>query len=211
MKNNILETISNATLEEILDVEDLNNMDWIWINRSIFQDIFLNLKIEEIIGEEKLEKFISEIEDTEVINCLQKVFKNRGYVSINQFMFSMAETGFKPTKDIKTTIFIKEKSYRKLIIKLTNEFDWMLKAMAVDTFLKMSTQFKNTEEGYKELYEENSMIIEALLSNEEHTYLTGRWKFERKTKELLFLKGEEIYQSWAEGEAETRFREATNK
>ena len=144
-----------------------------------------------------------------MINSVDKPFKSKGYLPMNQILFSMAEKGFNPTKDIETTIFVKEKLYKKITIKLTNEFSWMLKAMAVDTFFKMGTQFQNLTELYNELFEDNTRIIETILSGEEHTYLTGRWKFERKTKELLFLKSEEIYQRWGEGEAEARFREAS--
>jgi len=209
MKDNILKTISNASLEQILDINDLNDVEWIWVNQGIFLDLLLNLKIDESLGESAIDKFIRSVTDNEVINSLDKPFRSMGYLPMNQFLFSMAEKGFNPTKDIETTIFVKEKLYKKLTIKLTNEFSWILKAMAIDTFFKMGTQFKSLTELYTELFEDNSRIIETVLSNQEHTYLTGRWKFERKTKELLFLKSEEIFQSWGEGEAEARFREAS--
>lgn len=209
MKDKLLDLISNSSLEQILDINELDSMDWIWINRGIFRDILLNLSIDETFGEDILESFHDTVDDKELIDSLKKPFSSKGYIPVHQFLFSMYETGFKPTKDIETVIFIQEKSYKKMIIKLTNEFNWMLKAMAIDTFLKMGTNYSSIGDAYEDLYEGNSRIIEILLSKGEHTYLTGRWKLEKKTKELLFFKEDEIYQRWGEGEAESRFKEAT--
>jgi len=205
LKNSIIEAISSASLEQILDTNNLDKLECTWVNQEIFSDIIYNLKLN--VDDDQLDKVLKDISTREVFDALIKSFRKQNYMVMNQHLFSFAEKGFKPTKDIETLIFVKEDLYRKLLIKLMNEYSWILKAMALDTFFKMGTDYSSLKETYRDLYEDNSRIIETLLSNEEHRFLTGYWILERKTKELKFYKAEEFYQSWGEGEANSRFEE----
>jgi len=211
MKEAVLEAISGASLKKILDIDDFEETEWIWVNKGIYKDIMFNLQMDHVYDEVQIEEFIDGVLDREMLDKLIKPFRSQGYLPMNQFQFAMAEKGFKPTKEIETVVFVKEKLYRKLMIRLMKDFSWILKAMALDTYFKMGSQYRSLMETYRELYEENGRIIDAVLSNEEHRYLTGRWKFERKTKELLFFKQDELYHSWGEGEAEARFQESVRR
>ena len=209
MTNIILEAISTATLEQILDTDHLDKLEWTWVNQEIFIDIVYNLNLN--MDDDQLTKILKDTSNEEIFEALIKTFKKQGYMVMNQYLFSLGEKGFKPTKDIVTLIFVKEVLHRKLLIKLMNEYSWILKAMALDTFFKMGTDYSSLKETYRDLYEDNGRIIEAVLSDQEHKFLTGSWLLERKTTELKFYKGKEQYQSWGEGEATSRFEEHINK
>lgn len=207
MKAFILEKIGKTSLENILDIDDFKDIDWIWVNREIFRDILYNLGFDKEFEEKDLEKFLYEIEDKEMIHVLIPIFNKKGYMCIDQQTFSNLEKEYKPTNDIKTTIFVKEKYYRKLSIKQINNYNWILKAMAIDTYFRMGLDYKNLKETYEELYMENTRILEDVLSLGEYNFLTGVWRFIKKTKELYFYKSGEFYNSWSEGEVHSKFEE----
>ncbi|QEK12805.1 hypothetical protein FQB35_10975 [Crassaminicella thermophila] len=211
MKRIILERISKASLNKILDIDNFKDIDWIWVNREIFRDILYNLDLDREFEEEELEKFLKDIEDEVMIKELLGPFKKEGYLSLDQNLFANLEKGYKPTLDIDTIIFVKEKYYRKLFIKQINGYNWVLKAMAIDTYLRMGLEYNSLKETYEELYNENTRIIEDLLSTNEYAFLNGVWKFEKKTKELYFYKSGEFYNSWTEGEVNSRFEELIKK
>ncbi len=207
MKDQILQRIAAASLNHILDIEDFKNIEWIWVNREIFKDILYNLKIDEALGEMAVEKFLNEIEDKEMIKALLSPFQDKDYLPINQYQFSNLEKGYKPTEDIETIIFVKNKYYKKLSIQQISQYGWILKAMAIDTYFKIGLEYKSLKETYEDLYQENDRILEEILSKREYHFITGVWKFRSESKELSFYKQGEFYNSWSEGQADATFNE----
>ncbi|WZL74274.1 hypothetical protein QBE52_05925 [Clostridiaceae bacterium 35-E11] len=210
MKDIVLEKISTAALEKILDINNLENIHWIWMNREILRDTLLNLELDKMFGEESLEKCIDEITDEEFVQALLPSFKGKKYFPMNQYEFAELEKEYKPTTDIETTIFVKDKYKRQLLIRQINEYAWMLKAMAIDTYLRMGLDYKTLQETYEELYEENSRILQDILWSGEYVFSSGKWKFIKKTKELYFYKVDKFYHAWAEGEVLSKFEEMIN-
>lgn len=207
IKDKIFKAISRKPLEKIFDVDSIEDLDWIWVNREIFRDLCNNLKLDQEMGEEKIEEALKHTDDEEMIRWLSEAFQKRNYVLMNQFQFARLEKGYRPTKDIDTVIFVKHAYYRKLFIHLMRQYDWMLKAMAMDTYLKMGLDDKNLKEIYEEFYEGNSRIIEEIFEKGEYSYLKGTWKHISKTDELYFYKSKEFYGSWTEGEVLSKFEE----
>lgn len=208
MKDKILSTLTQEeTLEKILDIDRLEDHEWVWINRDIFLNICYNIGLDAEMTETEIEDALRQTEDYEIIEILTEAFRKRDYIPIDQFQFSRLETGYKPTTDIETAIFVKEKYYRKLFIRLSKAFDWMLKAMALDTYFRMGLDYKSLKEVYEDLYEGNMRILEDVFRKGEHTYLVGTWKHVRKTDELYFYKSDEFFCSWAEGAVSSKFEE----
>ncbi|QZY53831.1 hypothetical protein [Crassaminicella profunda] len=207
MKTFILEKIAHASLQEIFDINSFKDIDWIWVNEEIFRDIIYNLDLDKELDEEILDSILENLKNAEMINVLIKPFEKEGYIPIDQHLFANLEKEYKVTEDIETIIFIKEKYYTKLFIKGLNHYRWMLKAMAIDTYLKMGLEYKSLKETYKELYDENTRIIEDVLSKGEYEFSTGVWKFIQKTKELYFYKMGKFFNSWSEGEVDAKFEE----
>lgn len=206
MSKEILESIKRASLEDILDIEDFTTLDWIWVNRELFSDIILNLKLDKTIGEAALEQLL-QVEDEEIFTTLEEPFRQKGYLPMHQLIFATLEEGYKPTEDIQTVIFIKAKKYKQLSIILARQYEWVLKAMAMDVYFRMGLDYHSLQETYEDLFEGNSRMIEQLLSEGEVSYLTGKWEYIRKTKELYFYKMNEYYNGWTEGETLSKFRE----
>ncbi len=206
MSKRILESIRAASLETILDIENFEAFDWIWVNRELFPDIVLNLKLDEVMGEGALDQ-IYQIKDEEIFTVLEEPFQKKGFLPMHQLIFANLEEGYKPTEDIPTVIFIKEKKYKQLSIALAKQYEWVLKSMAMDTYFRMGLDYTSLQETYQDLYEENSRMIEQLLSTGEVSYLTGKWKYIRKTNELYFYRANEYHSSWTEGESQSNFRE----
>ncbi|WP_129599653.1 hypothetical protein [Anaerophilus nitritogenes] len=200
MKKVILDHISKSSLQNILDLKDLKDAEWIWINEEIFRDILYNLKLDHIYDEKTIDEFLSEITLEEMTKTLLHVFQKKDYIFVNQYFFSEIEKGYKPTEDINTYIFVKNKYYTKMLIKAMKHYNWILKAMAIDTYKKMGTDYKTLKETYEELYNENMRIIEDILSFGKYTFLSAKWEFIRDTQELYFYKTHEFYHSWSRQE-----------
>jgi hypothetical protein len=207
LKNFILEKIAHASLKEIFDINSFKDMNWIWTNEEIFRDILYNLDLDKELDEEIIDNFLGNIKNEEMIDVLLKPFEEEGYMLIDQYLFANLEKEYKVTKDIDTFIFIKEKYYTKLFIRGINHYRWMLKAMAIDTYLKMGLDYKSLKETYEELYDENTRIIEEILTKGEYRFSTGVWKFIKETKELYFYKIGKFFNSWSEGEVAAKFEE----
>jgi hypothetical protein len=207
LKAFILEKIAKASLKEIFDSNSFEDIDWIWINEEIFRDILYNLDVDEEVEEEIIDNFLGNIKNEEMVHVLLKSFEEEGYILIDQHLFANLEKEYKVTEDIDTFIFIKEKYYTKLFIKGINHYRWMLKAMAIDTYLKMGLDYKSLKETYEELYDENTRIVEEVLTTGEYRFSTGIWKFIKKTKELYFYKMGKFFNSWSEGEVDAKFEE----
>lgn len=208
MKHKILSILTQEEdLEKILDIDRLEDHEWVWINRDIFLNMCYNMGLDAEMTEIEIEDGLRQISDHEIIEILAATFRKRHYIPIDQFQFSRLELGYKPTTDIETAIFVKESYYRKLFIRLSKDFDWMLKAMALDTYFRMGLDYKSLKEVYGELYEGNMRIIEEVFQNGEYSYLAGKWKHVRKTDELYFYKSNEFFCSWAEGAVGSKFEE----
>ncbi|MBB6216264.1 hypothetical protein HNQ80_002363 [Anaerosolibacter carboniphilus] len=212
MKDRILSALSREeSLEKIFDIEKLEDHEWIWINRDVFLNMCYNIGLDAEMTEIEIEAALGKIEDHEIFQILVKAFRKRNYIPIDQFQFARLELGYRPTLDIETVIFVKEAYYRKLFIHLSRQFDWMLKAMAIDTYFRMGLDYKSLREVYEELYEGNMRIIEDVFQKGEYSYLTGTWKHARKTDELYFYKSNEFFCSWAEGAVSSKFEEQIDR
>ncbi|QXM05472.1 hypothetical protein [Crassaminicella indica] len=206
MKKYILEKISNTLLSKIFHIASFEAVDWIWVNKEIFKDLLYNLDLDKEFDEKILDSFLEAVDDKEIINALINPFQKEGYTPINQWLFANFEKGYKITEDIETIIFVKEKYYRKLLIRAMHQYSWILKAMAIDTY-KMRIDDKSLKEIYEELYDENTRIVEEILSKGQYEFLIGVWKFIQDTKELYFYKAGKFFNSWSQGEVDAKFEE----
>ncbi len=188
--------------------EESEEVGWFWINRTVFSDIFFNLGFEVDSSENEADIF-GELDDNKVLDILEKAFKEIGYISMNQYLFSNWDKDFKATEDMVTLVFAKKELYRKISIHFQNRFGWFLKALALDTYYKINSEFSGVVECYKELYRDNYRIIEDILSNKEYQYLSGRWKYMTNDAVLLFYKGNKFMNSWTEQSAESFYHEIT--
>ncbi len=212
MKDKILSALSQVeNLEKVLDIEKLEQHEWLWVNRGEFLNMCYNIGLDKEMTEEEIEMAIGKIEDHEIFEILTNSFGKRSYIPMDQFQFARLESGYKPTLDIETAIFVKEAYYRKLLIRLSKQFDWMLKAMAIDTYVRMGLDYKSLGEVYGDLYEENMRIIEDVFQKGEYTFHTGTWKHAIKTDELYFYKSDEFFCIWAEGAVNSKFEEYMNR
>ena len=209
MENDILRKISSYTVEKMLDIDDLEMMDWIWINRDILQDIFMNLSLDEEYEEIEFKQIMEKIDFEDIKKIFNGLLQSKDYILINQFLFARLERGYKPTTDIETTIFIKKEYYKKLYVKCMRTYEWMLKAMAIDTYMRLGTDYDSLKEVYEELYADNSRIIEEVLSEGEARFLTGTWKFDREQNILCFYKAKKKYHVWSCEEANSAYDERT--
>ncbi len=195
---------------QMIDIDDIfeepEEAGWFWINRTVFSDIFFNLGFEVKSSQNEKEIF-EELDENEMFDILKKTFKKLGYISMNQFLFSNWDKDFKPTQDMTTLVFVKIELYRKISIYFQNNFGWFLKATALDTYYKINSEFSNVAECYEELYRDNYRIIEEILSNKQHEYFSGKWKYIKKDGVLLFYKGNKFMNSWTEQSAESFYHE----
>ncbi|MBF8982576.1 hypothetical protein IZY60_03395 [Lutibacter sp. B2] len=207
MKNDILRKISSYTVEKMLDIDDLETLDWIWINRELLQDILMNLSLDEEYEETEFKQIMENIDFEDIKNIFNRLLQSKDYICINQFLFASLESGYKPTTDIETTIFIKKEYYKKLYVKCIRTYEWILKAMAIDTYMRLGTDYDSLKEVYEELYADNSRIIEEVLSEGESRFLTGIWKFNKEQNMLYFYKLKKKYHGWSYEEANSMYDE----
>ncbi|MFZ5969149.1 MAG: hypothetical protein ACOYVK_18490 [Bacillota bacterium] len=209
MKKKILDKIAAASLEELMDIDHIDSVDWIWVNRELYRDFFYNLQLDQEIDDDVIEAVLSEINDDEMYSALKQPFQQKGFVSVSQILFASFDKGYKPTKDIKTFIFVKGRYYRKLITVHFRELEWILKAMAIDTMIKMGTDYKSVKEAYQDLYEENTRILEDLLTNGSYEYLTAKWEYDAKSNQLYFYRSGEMFHEWNQNATLSRYAEYT--
>lgn len=205
---NIKNSLEKATLEEILDRKDIHSLDWFWINRDIFQDILKNIpNFDYYEQEETIKKYLNSIKDEEFIHLLRFEIERRGFIEISQSLFRKLDENYRMVEDIKTWIFVGENYYNKLWIKKYNELEWVLKAMAINTYQRLDYPYDSLEETYRELFENNTRMIEEIVNTGEYTLETGKWVFDREENTLAFYKNKKIFYEWGEGEVESRFHE----
>lgn len=194
----------NFNISEIFNTD--NEPDWVWVNRLIFIDILYNLgfttddELQEVNG-------LEDYNEEEIFSILEKIFKKHSYLRVDQNLFSVWEKDYKPTRDIETIIFVKNELYKKISIYCQNTYGWFLKAMAIDTYYKISSEFGSVKECYEELYEDNYRIIEDILCLNNYKYVLGCWEYVPKDGVLLFFKDEKFMNSWTEQEAESFYNE----
>ncbi|NLK73340.1 MAG: hypothetical protein GX285_10010 [Clostridiales bacterium] len=197
------ENIKELDIKEIFDISD--ETEWIWVNKTVFADIFYSLGFEPE-NEEEDEGF-QELDEEVVFSILEDVLKEYDYIRISQHLFSSWEKNFKPTKDMITVVFVKKSLYRRMSIECQNNYGWFLKAIAADTYFKVNQEFSGLPACYEELYKDNYRIIEDILSLQDYKYISGHWQYIPKDKVLLFYKGSKFMSSWTKQEAETFYEE----
>ena len=208
IENTIKDRLKKATLEDILDRRDIHSMDWFWINRDIFQDILKNIpNFDYYEQEETIKKYLNSIKDEEFIHLLRFEIERRGFIEISQSLFGKLDENYRVIEDIRTWIFVGENYYNKLWIRKYNELEWVLKAMAINTYQRLDYPYDSLEETYRELFENNTRIIEEITSTSEYALESGKWIFNEKEETLTFYKNKKIFYEWGKGEVESRFEE----
>ena len=197
-KLNILEAFNAETEPE-----------WVYVNKYVINDVLysLDVEFEEDEEDEEFEEELSLEEESQIINTIGARLEACGYMKTGQDYFSFWEVGYKPTEDIETIIYMKTKTYNKMCIDMHNKYGWMLKALAIDTFYKIETSYKNLDECYQDLYEENYSIIEKMLSTEDFIYSSGLWNIWKKDKLLRFYKENQFTNSWTYEETISKYEE----
>jgi len=198
--------IKSSTLEDIFQM-NFDNAEWIWVNRDIFFDIVYNVLEYDSVVEEDLKREVRIMDDDVFVKNLNYKFKELGWTLVNQKLFEELVEDFISTKDIETYIYVNKRFYTKKIIKKTNELNWILKAMAVDTFQQLALEDKNLIQIYEEYFNENGMIIEEMLLTGEYKLNVATWKLDTKSNLLEFYKLEERYSQWSEGNSNFMFNE----
>jgi len=201
--------IDKLNIERVFDLSE----NWIWFNKSLFSDILyaLNEKLDFIEEDENGEEgdpdaYLADIDEGEIFDLVEEELKEYDYIRINQNLFSTFCQDYKVTKDIETILFVKKSYYIKMSIWLHKEFDWLLKAMAIDTYKKSSHNFKEFKACYEELFAENYRIIEEVLSGRSYLFEENIWTYIHKTGSLEFEKAGQIARIWTKGEAESYYK-----
>lgn len=208
IQENIKRNLQQATLEEILDRNDIPSVDWFWMNRDIFEDILRNIpEFDYYVQEEEVKQYLSSIEDEEFIHLIREEIEKRSFIEMPQTLFAKLDEEYRIVEDIKTWIFVGEKYYNKLWIKKYKELEWTLQAMAISTYQRLDYPYDSLEETYKELFENNTRIIEQIVDTREYTLGSGKWIYSEEEKTLTFYKNKKVFYEWAEGEVESRFDE----
>ncbi|MCT4595659.1 MAG: hypothetical protein N4A57_15530 [Anaeromicrobium sp.] len=201
----ILDILKNHSLEEMFYTENMEEFQWIWFNEETIKDIFINLSLYDEM-EEEINKYIGEKNFKEIEEFFTALFKKKGFEIMEQNLFASLEEGYKTTTDIDTVIYLNDKYYKKLHIKCMKEYGWILMAMAIDTYKNLASHYENKENVYEEMYEDNSRILEEVLSVGEYNHMIGTWKIDRECGLLRFYKGKKFYNSWSKEEVEAIFR-----
>lgn len=206
MKVNLIDIIETSNLDELFQI-NLEKEEWVWINKEIFLDIILNAIEYDFVDEKELYNSIENIKEEIIIETLEKKFKKAGWMKVNQKLFEKLDFGFVHTKDIETYIFSSKKAYNKKIIAKSNELDWILKAMAVDSYQHTAFENKTLLEIYEEYFNENGMVIEKILQDGEYEMGLATWKLDDKSNLFEFYKQDERFRQWSEGNSNFAFYE----
>lgn len=208
IKEQIYKSLAQASLEEVLDITDIHNLDWFWINRDIFEDILKNIQdFDYYEREEEVKDFLNTISEEEFIKPLRDEIEKREFIEIPQRFFAKIDEDFRVVEDIDTWIFIKDTYYNRLWIKKFNELEWVLRAMAINTHQRLDFPYSSLLETYAELFEGNSRIIEDILVKGEYVLEGGKWILNEKKGILIFYKNNKVFYEWGKGEAEFKFDE----
>ncbi|MCR1899572.1 hypothetical protein NSA47_11350 [Irregularibacter muris] len=205
-KERVIESLQKASLEEILDREDIANLDWFWINRDIFGDILKNISgFDYYEQEEEVTELLKSMKDENYIQLLRPEIENKGFIEISQQLFAKLDQDYTIVQEIDTWIFIKESYYNKLWIKKSMELEWVLKAMSIDIYQRFDMPYSSLKETYKELFENNNRVIEEIVETKQYVLDSGKWKLSETETVLTFYKKEKKFYEWSQGEVEFKF------
>ena len=201
----IKKNIDKLNIMEAFNAE--TEPDWVWVNKYVINDVLYSLEVPMDEDEDDFEEDISLEEENRILEIIGEKLEKSGYMKSDQQYFSFWETGYKPTEDIETVIYLKEKTYTKMSIAMHNQYSSLLKAMAIDTYYKIETRYSNLDDCFKDLFEDNYSIIEKILSGEEYIFGPGKWTVNRKDKLLRFYKEEQFTNSWTLEETNSKYEE----
>jgi len=206
IKLNLVESIKNCDLGTLFGV-DLAKEQWVWLNAEIFPDLIMNITdYDSYDEEEELMEAISELSEGEFINIVANKMKEIDWMLVNQYLFEKLEEGFNVTEDIKTYILVEKKYFMIKMIGKLKELEWVLKAMAVDSFQHLTPE-RTLKSVYEEDFHENMMILENIMISGKYEKSNCVWRVVSETQSLVFYKNEKQYRVWAEGNANFIFGE----
>src|SRR5690554_1340221 len=100
IKKHVYSSLAKASLEEVLDITDVHNLDWFWINRDIFEDILKNIPdFDYYAMEDEVNVFLNRIKDEEFIKPLREEIERRGFIEIAQKFFAKIDKDYRVIKD----------------------------------------------------------------------------------------------------------------
>lgn len=206
IKLNLVEAIKNCDLETLFGV-DLKKEQWVWLNSEIFSDLIMNITdYDSYDDEEELMEAIRQLSEVEFINIVAAKMKELDWMMVNQYLFEKLEEGFNVTEDIKTYILVDKKYFMIKMIGKLQELEWVLKAMAVDSYQHLTPE-KSLKSIYDEDFHENMMILEDILIKSQYEKFNCVWRVVPETQSLVFYKNEKQHRVWAEGNANFIFSE----
>ncbi|MBM7614886.1 hypothetical protein [Alkaliphilus hydrothermalis] len=206
IKFNLVEAIKDCDLETLFGV-DLKKEQWVWLNAEIFPDLIMNITdYDSYDDDEELMEAIRGLSEAEFINIVATKMNEKDYMLVNQYLFEKLEGGFNVTDDIKTYIFVEKKYFMLKMIGKLKELEWVLKAMAVDSYQHITPE-KKLRAIYEEDFYENMMILEELLIHNKYEKFNCVWRVIPETQALVFYKNEKQHRVWAEGNANFIYNE----
>ncbi len=205
MKLNLLEILERYDARGLFG-EALKQEKWIWINEEIIKDLFLDILDYDSYDEDQLTEALQLIKEKALV-ITQRKLKEAGWIMVTQRVFQELEEDFNGTEDIETYIFLERKYYMTVMISKMREFEWMLKAMAIDTYQHLNPEGISLKKIYQEDFQENYMILERFLGKEDYERGIGRWRLELSNKTLFFFKNSKEHRQWAETHANFIFEE----
>ncbi|MFZ7132721.1 MAG: hypothetical protein ACOWWR_10220 [Eubacteriales bacterium] len=187
-----------------LDVDNImaegkEKTNWIWIHRKVFKEILSIADEHQQLSDYDMDTFLRMVTDDDFIELIQHPLLNKGFMLIDEDMFTLMEN--KRQTPLKAYIFIKEAYFNRLLIKGFNDYEWVLKAMAIDYSKYMD---KDLAETYKEFFEGNTRIIEQLFKDKKYAADNQFWFMDFKYNLLSYqFKRKQV--QWSKEEAESKF------
>ncbi|MBF7096870.1 hypothetical protein [Alkalibacter mobilis] len=201
----ITNMIKRSPVEKVFGFDDIKKIDWVWINRDVFNDIILAADEDDELDDEDCDNFLRMISDADFVDILRERFDEKGFVGIDADRFYKLDPQNKELgKD--TTIFINRKYLVKLLIGFYDSHEWMLKAMALD--LK-GYHDRTLKELYKEFFEDNPRVIEEMAISGQYKEGSLIWNYDMETNTLVTSYDDKVITKWSDREATNRFEYLT--
>lgn len=195
----LTEKIKKAPVEQIFGAKRMEDLDWLWFHRDLFRDLVL--LADEDIEEEDMEGFLRMISDGDFLELMNPRMEESGFVSMSAKQFAKLDPKQKPF-DKDTVIFVNRRFLMRKMIGFTSRFEWVLKAMALDM---KSYSVRSLREVYKEYFEENGRILEALALNGFVEEDEWKWILEEDTETLKGAFRGKVVSKWSTREADNAF------
>ncbi|KAB3534456.1 hypothetical protein F8154_08550 [Alkaliphilus pronyensis] len=195
--NSLIDLIDKNSVEELFDTST-NEINWIWLNEEIFTDIINNASKAQDYSNDYSSLTLDNINKNAFIELIRKKFKAIGWIEVNQILFTEIEESFIPTTDIETFVFVSRGYFITRMNRLTDELEWVYKAMAIDTYQQLLPE-EELEAIYNEYFYNNYMLLEDLIVKGEYKLHQGKWQYNKKNKTLIFYKNNKQRKQWAEG------------